>query len=171
MRVTFSERDNFMPDVTVRPATPTDVDVILKFVKGLAAFEHEPDAVKATTDDLLRDGFGARPKFEVLIAERGDIPVGFALFFPTYSTWEGRAGIYLEDIFVIEEERGTGVGYKLMTALAAIAVDRGCARLELSVLHWNPAREFYHRLGLAHQKEWLPYRISGEALKTLAGQA
>ncbi|MGE0679561.1 MAG: N-acetyltransferase family protein [Candidatus Binatia bacterium] len=157
-----------MTAITIRPATPNDVGVILEFIQGLAAFEHEPDAVKATTDDLLRDGFGEQPKFEVLIAERGKIPIGFALFFPTYSTWEGRAGIHLEDIFVIEEERGTGVGYKLMTALAAIAVDRGYARLELSVLHWNPAREFYHRLGLAHQKEWLPYRISGEVLKKLA---
>lgn len=157
-----------MRELTIRPAVSADVDTILTFIKGLAAFEQAPGAVKATTADLLRDGFGEQPKFEVLIAERGDNPVGFALFFPTYSTWEGRAGIYLEDIFVIEEERGTGVGYKLMTTLAAIAVERGCARLELSVLHWNPAREFYHRLGLAHKKEWLPYRISGEALKKLA---
>lgn len=158
-----------MSDIIVRPAIPADVETILAFIKGLAAFEHEPDAVKATADDLLRDGFGAPPKFEVLLAERAGKPVGFALFFPTYSTWEGRPSLYLEDIFVLEEERGGGVGYQLMKALAAIAVQRGCARLELSVLHWNPAREFYHRLGLAHQEEWLPYRISGEALKKLAG--
>jgi GNAT superfamily N-acetyltransferase len=160
-----------MSDLIIRPAVPADVEAILTFIKGLAAFEHEPDAVKATTADLLRDGFGEQPKFEVLIAERVGRPVGFALFFPTYSTWEGRAGLHLEDIFVLEEERGTGVGYRLMTALAAIAVERGCARLELSVLHWNPAREFYHRLGMAHQEEWLPYRISGEALKKLAKQS
>jgi len=158
-----------MSEIVIRPALPADVGVILEFIKGLAAFEHEPGAVKATTDDLLRDGFGAQPKFEVLIAERAGHPVGFALFFPTYSTWEGRSGIHLEDIFVIEEERGTGVGYRLMTALAALTVERGCARLELAVLHWNPAREFYHRLGLAHTEEWLPYRISGEALRKLAG--
>ena len=157
-----------MPGIIIRPATSTDVGVILEFIKGLAAFEHEPDAVKATTDDLLRDGFGAQPKFEVLIAERVGKPVGLALFFPTYSTWEGRAGIHLEDIFVVEEERGSGVGQQLLTRLAALAVERGCARLELSVLHWNPAREFYHRLGLHHIEEWLPYRISGEALKRLA---
>ena len=157
-----------MSSIIIRPATPTDVDVILEFIKGLAAFEHEPDAVKATTADLLRDGFGAKPKFEVLIAERAGQPVGLALFFPTYSTWEGRAGIHLEDIFVIEEERGNGVGQQLVARLAALAVERGCARLELSVLHWNPAREFYHRLGLHHIEEWLPYRISGEALKKLA---
>ena len=157
-----------MSEVTVRSATPDDVNVILEFIKRLAAFEHEPDAVKATTVDLLRDGFGAQPKFETLIAERDGQPVGFALFFSTYSTWEGRSGIHLEDIFVIEEERGHGVGYKLMTALAAIAVQRGCARLELSVLHWNPARKFYQQLGMAHQEEWLLYRISGEALRKLA---
>ena len=160
-----------MSSLIIRPATSTDVGVILEFIKGLAAFEHEPDAVKATTDDLLRDGFGAQPKFEVLIAERAGKPVGLALFFPTYSTWEGRAGIHLEDIFVIEEERGNGVGQQLVTRLAALAVERGCARLELSVLHWNPAREFYHRLGLHHIEEWLPYRISGEALKKLAAEA
>src|SRR5262245_3258030 len=159
-----------MTDINTRSATPADVDTILAFIKGLAAFEHEPDAVKATTADLLRDGFGEQPKFEVLIAERDGKPIGFALFFPTYSTWEGRPGIHLEDIFVLEEERGKGVAYQLMTALAALAVERGCARLELSVLHWNPARKFYHRLGMAHQEEWLPYRISGEALKTLAKQ-
>jgi GNAT superfamily N-acetyltransferase len=159
-----------MRELTIRPATPADVDTILTFIKGLAAFEHEPEAVKAMPEDLLRDGFGPHPRFETLIAERDGKPVGFALFFPTYSTWEGRPGIHLEDIFVIEAERGTGVGYRLMTALAALAVERGCARLELSVLHWNPARKFYRRLGLAHQEEWLPYRMSGEALKKLAKQ-
>lgn len=159
-----------MSHVIVRPAVPSDVGAILTFIKGLAAFEHEPDAVKATPADLLRDGFGDQPKFEVLIAERDSKPIGFALFFPTYSTWEGRSGIHLEDLFVLEEERGKNVGYRLMTALAALAVERGCARLELSVLHWNPARKFYHRLGMAHQEEWLPYRISGEALEKLAQQ-
>lgn len=159
-----------MSNVTVRFATAADVEVILAFIKGLAAFEHEPNAVRTTTADLLRDGFGEQPKFEVLIAERGGAPVGFALFFPTYSTWEGRAGMHLEDIFVIDEERGSGVGYKLMTTLAALAVERGCARLELSVLDWNPARKFYHRLGMAHQEEWLPYRIDGEALVALAAR-
>jgi GNAT superfamily N-acetyltransferase len=97
--------------------------------------------------------------------------VGFALFFPTYSTWEGRSGIHLEDIFVLEHLRGHGVGRKLIAALAEIAVARGCARLELSVLHWNPAREFYHRLGMGHLEEWLPYRLSGEALRALAAEA
>ncbi|HKA52302.1 MAG TPA: GNAT family N-acetyltransferase [Candidatus Binatia bacterium] len=160
-----------MPQITVRPATPADVETILTFIKGLAAFERKPEAVKATADDLLRDGFGEHPKFEALIAEQDGQPAGFALFFPTYSTWEGRPGIHLEDIFVIEQLRGRGIGHKLMAALAALAVARGCARLELSVLHWNPAREFYHRLGMGHLQEWLPYRLSGEALRALAAEA
>lgn len=155
----------------VRPATPADVDTILAFIKGLATFEREPEAVKTTPDDLLRDGFGEHPKFEVLIAELDEQPVGFALFFPTYSTWEGRAGLHLEDLFVVEPARGRGVGRKLMATLAAIAVARGCPRLELSVLHWNPAREFYHHLGMTHLEEWLPYRLSGEALRALAREA
>ncbi len=160
-----------MPALTTRPATAADAETILSFIKGLAAFEHEPDAVKTTTADLLRDGFSAQPKFETLIAERDGKPVGFALFFPTYSTWEGRSGLHLEDIFVLEEERGKGVGQQLMTALAALAVERGYARLELAVLHWNPARTFYHQLGMTHLEEWLPYRISGEALRNLAERA
>ena len=160
-----------MLNIIVRPATTADVETILTFIKGLAAFEKEPDAVKTTTADLLRDGFGTNPKFEVLIAERVGQPVGFALFFPTYSTWEGRPGIHLEDIFAVEEARGCGVGRKLMSALAALTVARGCARLELSVLQWNPAREFYHRLGMGHLEEWLPYRLSGEALRALAAEA
>jgi GNAT superfamily N-acetyltransferase len=159
-----------MPNIIIRPATSADVETILSFIKGLAAFEKEPGAVKTTTADLLRDGFGTNPKFEVLIAEQGGQPVGFALFFSTYSTWEGRPGIYLEDLFVVEEARKSGVGRKLMSALAALAVARGCARLELSVLDWNPAREFYHRLGMEHREEWLRYRLSGEALRVLAAE-
>lgn len=157
-----------MRHIIIRPATASDVETILRFIKGLAAFEKEPDAVKTTTADLLRDGFGEQPKFEVLLAEVGTDAVGFALFFPTYSTWEGRAGIHLEDLFVLEQWRGHGIGQRLIVELAKITVARECARLELSVLHWNPAREFYHRLGIVHQKEWLPYRISGDALGALA---
>lgn len=157
-----------MPSLTIRPASAADVDTILHFIKSLAAFEREPDAVKTTPQDLLRDGFGQRPKFESLIAEMDGAPVGFALFFPTYSTWEGTAGIHLEDIFVEESVRDQGVGHKLMRALAAIAVERGCARLELQVLDWNPARKFYRRLGLEHMQEWLLYRVSGQALRALA---
>ena len=98
-----------MSHITIRPATAADVETILRFINGLAAFEKEPDAVKATPADLLRDGFGEHPKFEVLIAETDAEAVGFALFFPTYSTWEGRAGMHLEDIFVLEQWRGQNV--------------------------------------------------------------
>ena len=157
-----------MSHVTVRSAIAADVETILRFIKELAEFEKEPEAVKATTTDLLRDGFGEQPKFEVLLAEVDQKPVGFALFFPTYSTWEGRAGIHLEDLFVFEQWRGHGIGHALLVELAKLTVARDCARLELSVLRWNPAREFYHRLGITHQEEWLPYRISGEALRALS---
>lgn len=160
-----------MNKIVIRPATPNDVGTILGFIKALAAFEREPDAVKATPEDLLRDGFGEQPKFETLIAERDGEPVGFALFFHTYSTWEGRSGLYLEDLFVMEHMRKYGVGRTLMAALAAIAVARGCARFELAVLDWNPAREFYHRIGMHHKHEWLPYRMSGATLQALAAEA
>jgi GNAT superfamily N-acetyltransferase len=160
-----------MPSITTRSATADDVPLILEFIRALARFEKEPDAVKTTPADLLRDGFGEQPQFEVLIAERDEKPVGFALFFTTYSTWEGRPSLYLEDLFVIESARKHGAGRALMARLAAICVERGYQRLELQVLDWNPAREFYHRLGMVHMNEWLPYRLSGQALHTLAAGA
>lgn len=160
-----------MPRITIRSATPNDVPLILEFIKALARFENEPDAVKTTPEDLLRDGFGEQPQFEVLIAERDEEPVGFALFFTTYSTWEGRPSLYLEDLFVVESARKHGAGRALMAKLAAICVERGYQRLELQVLDWNPAREFYHRLGMDHMNEWLPYRLSGQALHALATQS
>lgn len=161
--------------VSVRFATQADVPTILDFIRQLAAFEREPDAVKTTEADLLRDGFGARPRFETLIAEvageSGPAPVGFALFFPTYSTWEGRPSLYLEDLFVSESARRHGVGRALLAKLAAIAVERGWQRLDLQVLDWNPAREFYARLGLDHLQEWLPYRATGPTLGALAAES
>ena len=160
-----------MPRITIRSATPNDVPLILEFIKALARFENEPDAVKTTPEDLLRDGFGEQPQFEVLIAERDEEPVGFALFFTTYSTWEGRPSLYLEDLFVIDSARKHGAGRALMAKLAAICVERGYQRLDLQVLDWNPAREFYHRLGMGHMNEWLPYRLSGQALHALATQS
>lgn len=160
-----------MPRITIRSATTDDVPLILEFIKALARFENEPDAVKTTSEDLLRDGFDEQPQFEVLIAERDEEPVGFALFFTTYSTWEGRPSLYLEDLFVVESARKHGAGRALMAKLAAICVERGYQRLELQVLDWNPAREFYHRLGMGHMNEWLPYRLSGQALHALATQS
>ena len=162
-------------NVSVRFVTRADVPTILDFIRQLAVFERAPDAVKTTEADLLRDGFGARPRFETLIAEvaeeSGPVPVGFALFFPTYSTWEGRPSLYLEDLFVSESARRHGVGRALLAKLAAIAVERGWQRLDLQVLDWNPAREFYARLGLDHMQEWLPYRATGPALRALAAES
>ena len=160
-----------MPETHVRFATPDDAPAIVRFVRGLAAFEHEPpESVRLTDDNLARDVFGPTPRAEVLIAERAGEAVGFALFFHNYSTWEGRPGLYLEDLYVDEPARGTGAGRALMAALARLARDRDCARLELSVLDWNPAREFYHRLGMRHMATWLPYRLDGDALAALAGE-
>jgi GNAT superfamily N-acetyltransferase len=161
-----------MSEIAVRWAKPDDASTIIRFVRGLAAFEGEPaESVKLTEGDLLRDVFGPTPRAEVLIAERDHAPLGFALFFHNYSTWEGRSGLYIEDLFVEETERKSGVGRALMAAIARLARDRGCARVELGVLEWNPAREFYHRLGMRHMAEWLPYRMDGDAIATLAAQA
>ena len=154
----------------IRPATPADVAVILRFVRELAAFEREPDAVEATEAMLAEALFGAHPAAEAVIAERGE-PLGFALFFHNFSTWKGRRGLYLEDLYVTPEARGTGVGAALLRHLAGIALDRGCARFEWSVLDWNePAVRFYRALGAVGQEEWTIQRVDGDALVRLAGR-
>jgi len=167
-----------MTAVRIRPARPDDAAVILDMIRELARFEHAEDQVRAAEADLVRDGWGAAPRFEALLAElagdgRGAAadPVGFALYFHTYSTWEGRPGLFVEDLYVLERARRLGVGRRLMAACAAVAVERECRRLELNVLHWNPARGFYQSLGLTHLEEWLPYRVTGPALARLAAQA
>ncbi|MSQ31414.1 MAG: GNAT family N-acetyltransferase [Dehalococcoidia bacterium] len=165
-----------MADVSIRSATPADASTIVEFVRGLATFEHEPlEHVRLTVADVLRDGFpagaGARPLFEVLIAERARTPLGFALFFPHYSTWEGAAALYIEDLFVVEAARREGVGRALVAAVARVARERGHPRVDLAVLDWNPARAFYARLGFAHQPEWLAYRVEGASLAALAEAA
>lgn len=159
-----------MAAITIRAATAEDVSTLLDLVRELALFENEPEAVVATEADLLRHGFGPERRFEALIALADGKPAGFALFFPNFSTWEGRPGLYLEDLFVSEWARKHGVGRRLMARLAAIAVERGWARFDLSVLHWNPARQFYHRIGMRHLEEWLPYRVDGAALRALAAE-
>ncbi len=156
----------------IRFATPADAATIVRFVRALAAYDKEPlDSVKLTPDDVLRDGFGDRPCFEVLLAELGNRPVGFALFFHNYSTWAGHPGIYIEDLFVDEEARGLGLGFDLMAAVAKLAQERGCTRVDLSVLHWNPARDFYHQLGMKQTEDWLPYRLTQPQLGVLAARA
>jgi GNAT superfamily N-acetyltransferase len=157
-----------MPNIEIRDARPDDAATLLHLVKELAIYERQPDAVTATEADFRRDGFGPERRFEARLASLDGRPAGFALFFPNYSTWEGRAGLYLEDIFVAEWARRHGVGRRLIADLAAITIARGWARLDLSVLDWNPARGFYHRLGFEHRQEWLGYRITGTALRRLA---
>ncbi|MXX33089.1 MAG: GNAT family N-acetyltransferase [Chloroflexi bacterium] len=158
-----------MSDVTVREAVPEDAQTILDFIVGLAEFEHEPrSTVKATVESIRRDGFGPNRGFETLVAERSGRPVGMALFFPHYSTWLGTPSLYLEDLFVVPEARGTGAGFALMRELTRIAESRGWNRLDLSVLDWNPAREFYHRLGMTDESEWLLYRLDEDGVSALA---
>jgi ribosomal protein S18 acetylase RimI-like enzyme len=158
--------------IVVRPATPADAPIIVELIRELATYEKEPLAsVKATEADILRDGFGPQRRFESLLVEVGGRPAGFALFFHNYSTWEGRAGIYVEDIFVSEWARGRNIGRRLLAEIAAIAEARGCGRVDLSVLQWNPARAFYERIGFVEMSEWRPYRLKGEALASLAAEA
>ena len=156
--------------VVIRPAAPADAGLILAFIRDLATYEREPDAVVATEADLLRDGFGPSPAFQVLLAERDGEAIGFAFYFFTYSTWRGRQCLYLEDIFVRPAHRGSGAGLALMRARAQKAIERGCARFVWQVLDWNePAIAFYEKLGATIQREWLTVRMEGEALARLAG--
>jgi GNAT superfamily N-acetyltransferase len=155
--------------IVIRAATPADVPLILSLVRALAEYERAPDAVVATEADLMRDGFGPNPYYSCLIAEHGGRPAGFAFFFFDYSTWIGRPGIYLEDLFVYPELRGRGIGKALLQRVAAIAVEKGCARLKWAVLDWNtPAIDFYEAMGAEIQREWLYVRVQGEPLARLA---
>jgi GNAT superfamily N-acetyltransferase len=153
----------------IRPATAADVSLILALIRGLAEYERAPEQVIATEEDLLRDGFGPNPFYFCLIAEHDGKPAGFAFYFFDYSTWIGRPGIYLEDLFVYPELRGLGIGKALLKQVAAIAVEKGCARLKWSVLDWNtPAIDFYKAMGGELMDEWTNVRIQGEALERLA---
>ncbi len=161
-----------MAERSVRFATPDDAADIVRLVRALAAYENQPaETVKLTEADVLAHGFGARPCFEALLAELDGQPVGFALFFQNYSSWEGRPGIYLEDLFVEPHARGLGLGRNLVARNAALAERRGCRRVDLAVLDWNPTREFYHRIGIEHLSEWLPYRMTQAAIAALAAEA
>jgi GNAT superfamily N-acetyltransferase len=155
--------------IKIRSAIEADVPQILAFIRALAVYEREPDAVVATEEGLLRDGFGPNPYYCCLIAEYNGSPAGFALYFFNYSTWEGRPGIYLEDLFVPPEFRGLGIGKALLKRVAAIAVERGCRRLQWEVLDWNtPAIDFYRAMGAEFLDEWRNVRITGEPLLQLA---
>jgi GNAT superfamily N-acetyltransferase len=154
---------------TIRPATRDDVGEILTFIRALAIYEREPNAVLATESDLLRDGFGERPFYQCLIAEHDGAAAGFAFYFFDYSTWLGKPGLYLEDLFVHPEFRGLGIGKALLRKIAAIALEQGCARLKWEVLDWNtPAIEFYSAMGAEFLDEWRNVRVTGDALRRLA---
>jgi GNAT superfamily N-acetyltransferase len=159
-----------MPPVTIRAALPSDAATIVRLIRELAAYEDLLDRVRISEADVLRDGFGERPYFECLLAEAGGEALGLALYRPSYSTFDGRPGLYVEDLFIAERARRLGIGRLLMARLAAIAQQRGCSRMSLAVLAWNPARGFYHRLGFAQVEDWLPYQLSGEAIARLAAQ-
>jgi GNAT superfamily N-acetyltransferase len=154
----------------IRSATPSDVPLIHALVRSLAEYEREPDSALLTEQDLLRDGFGPNPAYACLIAESDGTPCGFALYFPIYSTWAGRA-LYLEDLFVQPEYRGRGIGKALLARVAAVATETGCLRLDWSVLRWNePAIGFYKQLGAYPMPEWERMRLEGAALAQVAGQ-
>ncbi|RSU49245.1 GNAT family N-acetyltransferase [Sphingomonas sp. S-NIH.Pt15_0812] len=153
----------------IRPARPADAATILRFIRDLAAFEREPDAVEATEATLGEALFGDRPAAEAVIAEQDGRPLGFALFFHNFSTWTGRRGLYLEDLYVTPDARGRGIGGALLRHLAGIAVARGCARFEWSVLDWNAeAIAVYRRIGAVGMEDWTVQRLSGEPLRRLA---
>jgi len=152
----------------IRPARPGDVGEILRLIRALAEYEKLADEVVATEDALRRTLFGDAPAAEVLLAEEGGRPVGLALFFQNYSTFLGRPGIYLEDLFVEPAFRGRGIGKALLQAVARIAVRRECGRFEWAVLDWNrPAIEFYQALGARPMNDWTVFRVTGEALRKL----
>ena len=162
------------PPVTVREGRPSDVDAVVGMVRELAAYERAADQVRLTPEQLHRALFageapdGSRAAY-LLVAEVDDVTVGFALWFLNFSTWEGVHGIYLEDLYVSPEHRGSGAGRALLSALARVAHDRGYARVEWSVLDWNePAIGFYERIGATPMDGWTTYRLTGSALTSLA---
>jgi len=155
--------------IVLRPATAEDAPHIHRLIVALAAYEREPDAVEVTPATLAAQLASERPPFECLLALVEGVVVGFALYFHNYSTWRGRTGLYLEDLFVDPTQRGRGVGRELLAELARIAVARGCARMEWMVLDWNePAIAFYRRLGAAPVDGWHTFRVTGAALVDLA---
>jgi GNAT superfamily N-acetyltransferase len=153
----------------IRPATIVDGPIILQLIRDLAAYERAPEAVTATEDQLVDVLFGEKPAAEVLLAFEGETAVGFAVFFHNFSTWLGRPGLYLEDLFVKPEKRGKGYGRALLVDLAKIARKRGCGRMEWAVLDWNdPAIQFYHKIGAKPMDEWTVFRLTTDGIASLA---
>src|SRR6058998_3084224 len=156
----------------IRPARVEDVPIILQLIRDLATYERAPDEVTATEEQLVEVLFGEKPAAEVLLGFEEESPVGFAVFFHNFSTWLGRPGLYLEDLFVKPEKRGKGYGRALLVELAKIARDRGCGRMEWAVLDWNePAIKFYRALGAQPMHEWTVFRLTSEEIAKLADAA
>jgi GNAT superfamily N-acetyltransferase len=153
----------------IRPAHLNDVPIILELIRDLATYERAPDEVVATEEQLMDVLFGERRVAEVLLAFEAESPVGFAVYFYNFSTWLGRHGLYLEDLFVRPEKRGKGYGRALLVELAKIARDRGCGRMEWAVLDWNePAIKFYRALGATPMNEWTVFRLTRQEIANLA---
>ena len=160
--------ENFL----IRPATSGDVPVILELIRALATYERAPNDVTATENGLVEVLFDEKPSAEVLLAFENETAVGFAVFFHNFSTWLGRPGLYLEDLFVRPEHRGKGYGRALLIYLAKIARERGCGRMEWAVLDWNePAIEFYRKLGAKPLDEWTVFRLTRDGIAKLADAA
>jgi GNAT superfamily N-acetyltransferase len=156
-------------DYVIRPVTPDDVEVLANLVRELAIYEKLEEYAKATPDDLRRHLFGPRPAAEAAMVEVAGRAVGFALWFTTFSTYRGQPGIYLEDLYVRPDYRGRGIGKAILAMLARLAVERGCGKVNWSVLRWNePAIGFYQALGARPIDEWMGFRLDGEPLRRLA---
>ena len=156
--------------LSIHPATREDIPALLSLIRGLAAYEKKSDKVVVSDQDLLRDAFGPQPKFRALIAEWDGKPCGYASFFYFYSTFQGRAALFLEDLFVLEQFRGNGIGKALLVAVAKLAIDEGCFGLRWEVLDWNrPAIEFYEKLGATFLNERKVVAFDKEALRRVAG--
>lgn len=153
--------------ITVRPANAEDCDAILHMIKALAAYQGVAERVTAKADALRRDGFGTERRFEALIAEYGGRQVGLAVFQTHYSSWEGSCALQITDLFVDEAVRGTGIGFRLVLEVAHIARDRACTGLQLNMVHANPSRTSFDRMGFEHQDDLLHYRLDAQALKKL----
>lgn len=155
----------------IRPAAADDAGALLSMVRELADYDADPGRVVATESDPLRDGFGPVPRFEALIADIEGAPVGYALYYPSYTAWAGACGLFLEDLYLSQAARGHGLGRRMMAELARIARDRSWTRIDLRVRADNRARAFYDRAGMAALDGWLPYKIAGAELDALAEEA